>query len=187
MRANLLPRPRNMIAILGIEVDSEQVRQATFGFVAIVLVALVGIGIETLRLNRIASAASAAEMSLADRAPEREDAKRLALAVGRYQEIAREEATVRRSGAIAAVAIARIGNAVPPHVWLDSLTHDTNGFELAGGSESVDALSAAILGLGRALPDRPAALATIDNRDPTDGVRFTARISESPRKGADAR
>jgi hypothetical protein len=179
MRANLLPRPKEMVAVFGLEFDAEYLRQALLGALVAIFVAAIGIGIETLRLHRIENAAGAEQTVLAERAPERDEAKRLALDVARYQEIAREEATVRRSGSLAAVSIARIGNAVPSRVWLDSITRDANGFELSGGARSVDALSNAMAGLGDALPGRKAALVNIDHRDPTlDGVHFAARLPE---------
>jgi hypothetical protein len=179
MRANLLPRPKELVTVFGLELDAKHLRQALLGIAVVACVALIGIGIESLRLHRIESAAAAEEATLAENAPKREEAKRLALDVARYQEIAREEETVRRSGALAAVRIARIGNAIPSRVWLDSLTHEASGYELVGGSRSVDALSGAMLGLGAALPGRATALVNIDNRDQlADGVRFTARISD---------
>jgi hypothetical protein len=180
IRANLLPRPKETVALFGFEFDGEYVRQALIGFAIVVAIALLGIGIETLRMHRLGAAARDAETALAVRAPERTESQRLALAVARYQEIAREAAAVRRSGGAAAVEIARIGNAVPSRVWLDSLAHSSNGFDLVGGTTSVDTLSGAILTLGDALPGRAASLVSIDNRDAAaDGIRFTARIAEN--------
>ena len=185
MRANLLARPKEMVSLFGIELDSEYLRQGLLGLAIVFAIAVLGIGMETLRLHRIEGAALDQEAVLAARASERNDSKKLALDVARYQEIAREEDSVRRSGAVAAVSIARIGNAVPARVWLDSLTHDTGGFELIGGSRSVDALGGAMLDLGAALPGRKAALVNIDNRSGSgDGVHFTARIANAAPAGA---
>jgi hypothetical protein len=185
MRANLLPRPKEMVSVFGLELDSEYLRQGLLGLAIVLAIAVIGIGIETLRLHRIEGTAIDQEAVLASRAAERSDAKRLALDVARYQEIAREEDSVRRSGAVAAVSIARIGNAVPARVWLDSLTHDTGGFELIGGSRSVDALGGAMLELGAALAGHKAVLVNIDNRNGSgDGVHFTARIASGAAAGS---
>ena len=209
IRANLLPRPKETIALFGFELDGEYARQALIGFAIVVAIALLGIGIETLRTQRLEAAARDAESALAVRAPERIESQRLeaaardaesalaahgpariesqrlALDVARYQEIAREAAAVGRSGATAAIEIARIGNAVPERVWLDSLAHSPSGFDLAGGTSSVDTLSGTILTLGDALPGRAASLVSIDNRDAgAAGIRFAARIAENATRTA---
>ena len=185
IRANLLPRPKETIALFGFELDGDYARQALVGFAVVIAVALLGIGIETMRTQRLEAAARDAESALAAHGPARIESQRLALDVARYQEIAREAAAVGRSGATAAIEIARIGNAVPERVWLDSLAHSPSGFDLAGGTSSVDTLSGTILTLGDALPGRAASLVSIDNRDAgAAGIRFTARIAENATRTA---
>jgi hypothetical protein len=185
IRANLLPRPSESLALFGFQLDADYLRQALLGVSIVAAIALLGVGIEMLRLHRLGVAANDADAALLARAPVRVESKRLALEVARYQQIAREAGAVRRSGPAAAVAIARIGNAVPARVWLDSLTRTSNGFELSGGSRSVDALSGAMVMLNRALPQRTASLVSIDNRNSaSDGIRFTARILDATTPGS---
>jgi len=187
IRANLLPRARETIGAFGVDVAGEHVRQILLGVLVVVTVAFAGTGIETVRLHRVEAAVIEAETALADRAEERGEARTLALHVARYQEIAREAATVRFSGASAALAIARVGNAVPAGVWLDSIARIPSGFELSGGARSVDGIGAAIQALGATsaqraaldtTPARRAALVSIDRGE--GGLRFTARLPLAP-------
>ena len=181
IRANLLPRAKDTVGALGIDVDGESLRQILFGVLVVVLVAVAGTGIETARLHRFAVAVAEAETALADRSEERAEARTLALHVARYQEIAREAAAVRFSGATAALAIARIGNTVPVGVWLESIAQTPSGVELSGGSHTLDGVGAAIQGLSNA-PARRAALVSIDTNE--RGLHFTARL---PLTSSDAR
>ena len=185
IRANLLPRPKERVLLLGLDIDVDYLRQAVVGLAIVVAVALLGIGIESLRLHRLEAAAADADAAIAAGAPARAESKRLALDVARYQEFSREARLYRRSGADAAVALARIGNTLPDRVWLDAMDHDAGGYRLTGGSHSVDALGGTILAIGRALPSARASLVNIDNHDAArNGVRFTARVAvpaETPR------
>jgi hypothetical protein len=181
IRANLLPRANQKIGAFGIDVDSEYVRRLLVSVLIVVTVALAGTGIETLRLHRIEAAVFEAETALADQAEERGEARSLALRVERYQEIAREATAVRFSGATAALAIARIGNAVPTGVWLDSIAHLPSGFELSGGARTIDGIGATIQALSTT-PARRAALVSIDTAEA--GLRFTARLPLAPSSAA---
>jgi Tfp pilus assembly protein PilN len=177
IRANLLPRRKEVVRLLGVDVDRDHVREALVGLCLIALVVALGTGIEELRLHRLEDALTARETLLTEQAPERALAKRVALDVARYQEIAREAQTFRRSGPEAAIAIARIGNTVPPAVWLESIERDADGYTLAGASRSVDALSGTVLSLDGALPRTSAALLSIDNHAADrDSVHFRARL-----------
>jgi hypothetical protein len=181
IRANLLPHPNERLTVFGTDINAGYLRQALLGAAIAAAIAILGNGIEMLRLHRYEAAANDTNAALMSRAAMRAESKRLALDVARYQEIAREADDVRRSGPSAAVAIARIGNAIPTGVWLDSLTHTATGYELGGESRSVDALGGAILTLNHALPQRTATLVSIDNREATpDAIRFAARIAGDP-------
>ena len=171
--------------MFGTEINAGYLRQALLGAAIVAAIAFLGNGIELLRLHRIEAAATDSDAALMSRAAMRAESKRLALEVARYQEIAREADDVRRSGPSAAVAIARIGNAVPAGVWLDSLSRAATGYELSGESRSVDALGGAMLTLNRALPERKATLVSIDSRDAApDAIRFSARIAGDPTPAA---
>lgn len=180
IRANLLPRPKDRIAIAGVDIDAEYLRQLLFAMLAVVLIAAIGIAIEMFRIARLQAAATEQEARIAREAPRRAELKTLALEVARYQSFAREAQTHRRSGADVAVTLAEIGNRVPNRVWLDSLAKQNDGYDLAGGATSVDTLGATIVSLGHALPDGRATLVNMDNQQPDGkGVHFTARIVEA--------
>ncbi|MBD5655816.1 MAG: PilN domain-containing protein [Candidatus Eremiobacteraeota bacterium] len=180
IRANLLPRPKENARIFGIEIDIAYLRQALAGLLTVALVAALGVGIEELAVHRLRADAMARETQLAARAGERAQSKQLALDVARYQAFAREADFFRRSGSVAALAVARIGNTVPPTVWLESLERDGDGYTLTGGSNSVDVLSGALLALDNALPQTSASLLSIDNHTTgRDGVRFRAQLHDS--------
>jgi len=179
IRANLLPRPKENVRVFGFEFDAEYFRQALSACAVIVSVALIGIGIECLRIHRFEVTIASEEGVLATHTAQREQTKRLALDVARYQEFAREAEMFRRSGPEAAIAVARIGNAVPNRVWLDAIDRNAGAYQLSGVSTSVEALSGTILSLGRALPASSASLVSIDNRGADGGgVKFSARVDE---------
>jgi len=179
MRANLLPRPKESIALFGFDFDADYLRQALLGFAIAGAIALTGAGIETLRLQRYLTAAANAEAALLASSARRSETKRLALDVARYQEITREAAAVRESGPAAAAQIARLGNSVPSGVWLDSLAHSGGGFEVNGSSRSVDGLGRALVALGAAQQGPAASLLSIDNRNPeANGITFAARVPD---------
>lgn len=176
IRANLLPRPKERVGLGGIEFDAEYVRQVIVALAIVAAIALAGIGIESLRVARLETAASQQDALIATNSARRNEAKALALDVARYQGFAREAQAYRRSGADAAVALAKIGNSVPDRVWLTSLDHQNAGYDVVGGARSVDALGGTMLSLTHALPETNAKLVNIDNHD-ASGVRFTARIA----------
>ncbi len=178
IRANLLPRPKERVALAGLDIDAEYVRQALFGLLVVLAVVAIGVGIEMLRLSRLDAAATEQEARIAADAPRRAHVKTLALDVARYQSFAREARAYRRSGSDVAIALARIGNSVPARVWLDSLERQTLGYTVAGESTSVDTLGGTIVSLGKALPQTRATLVNLDNRQADgSGVHFTARVA----------
>ncbi len=178
MRANLLPRPKERVGFAGIDFDAEYLRQTLFACVLVAIVTLAGIGIESLRVSRLEAQATAQDAAILANARVRADVKSLALEVARYQSFAREAQAYRRSGADAAIALARIGNSVPHNVWLTSLEHQATGYDVAGGAHSVDQLGGTMLSLGRAVPGTNATLVNIDNRSrASEGVHFMARVA----------
>jgi hypothetical protein len=159
--------------------DVDHLRQCASGLALVALVAAIGCGIERARIDGATSQLAAARNALSAREPERDLARNLALDVARYQEFARRAALERRSGADAAFAIARIGNAVPETVWLDALDHDASGYTVSGESLTVRAVGGAILHLGASSPGG-ANLVSLDARG-TDrrGIRFDAHLGET--------
>ncbi len=176
IRANLLPRSKDSIGLFGLRLDAEYVRAVMLGFVIVVVVALLGTVIEEFRIARLTAALTQSQTFIDARSPERARAKRLALEVARYQEFARQTQLFRRSGADAAIAVARIGNGVPSGVWVDDIAHQQNSYVLSGGSRSVSDISGAIFLLGHALPANTASLVDVQNRWRSD-VLFDARIA----------
>ena len=174
MRANLLPRGRETFSIFSFEFDFANLREIGIAIVVLIAVATVGIEIEHLRIARLTSAASELESRVAASAPQREESHRLMLDLARYQEFEREAARYRGSGAIAAIRVAQIGNAMPANVWVDEIASADDGYAIAGGARTVDALTSAIAGLGRA---QRATLVNIVSRERSGvGVHFTARL-----------
>ncbi|MBC5800201.1 MAG: hypothetical protein GIX03_07905 [Candidatus Eremiobacteraeota bacterium] len=176
IRANLLPRPKETFGVFGVAFDAEYLRQALLGLAIAAAVTLLGAGIEALRVHRLTAAVAEADGAIAARAPERAQAKRLALDVARYQQFARQAQLFRRSGSDVAIAIARIGNEVPSGVWVDQIAHEQDAYDLNGGSRSVSVISDAMLSLGSAIPGTTASLVDIQNRS-DDGVHFSARVA----------
>jgi hypothetical protein len=179
IRANLLPRPKETFGAFGIDLDADYVRAGILGLAIVIVVVLIGIGIEQLHLGRLRGEAQTFEAAIARNASERDESKALALEVARYQEFARQAQLSRRSGPTAAIAIARIGNHVPSSAWLDSLAHSDAGYDLGGGAATVETISSAIISLGSALPGSGATLVSVENH-PSDGVRFGAHLGSPP-------
>ncbi|MGP6159193.1 MAG: hypothetical protein ACLPYS_17080 [Vulcanimicrobiaceae bacterium] len=173
----MLPRPKEHVKLAGLSLDGEYLREALYGLALVLLVAALGAGIELIRLERLHAAAADAEQLLAVQAAERAEAKTLALDVARYQEYSREAQAMRDSGARAAVAIARIGNGTPDHVWLDSIAPAHEGYGVTGQSKSIDALGVAVLSFGRALPGERASLVSTEHHE-GETLRFTARLTD---------
>ncbi len=178
IRANLLPRRRETISLLSIEIDLDIVREIGIALAIVFAVVLIGIAIERLRIDRISAAASGAEALVAQNAPRREELRRLMLDVARYQEFEREAAAYSRSGAVAALRVARIGNSVPANVWVDEIARADGGYTISGGSHTVDALASTISALGRVGSDERATLVSITNHgNPGANVHFSARLA----------
>jgi hypothetical protein len=177
IRANLLPRRRETLNVLSFELEFDLLKEIGLALAIVLIVTLIGVQIERLRIDRLSSAADDLEARVAANAPQRETTRRLMLEVAHYQEFEREEGTYRRSGALAALAIARIGNSVPQNVWVDEISHVDNGYAIEGGAHSVDSLAGAIASLGSAEPSDRASLVNVTNTDHSgSGVHFSARL-----------
>ncbi len=177
IRANLLPRPKDDVRLFGFAVDAEYVRAALAGAAVVLLVAAVGFGIVRARIARLTALVANADAAIAERAPQRLEAKGLALDVARYQAFSRETTAFRRSGSDAAIVVARIGNSVPRAVWLDELERGPDGYTVAGGARSVDAIGETMLALATSLPAARAELVSLDARSgEAHAIRFSAHV-----------
>jgi Tfp pilus assembly protein PilN len=82
---------------------------------------------------------------------------------------------LRDTGNQVALRIARVGNAIPAGVWLDSLSWSAQTFELAGETPSLEAAGATAAFLERDAPHSRAVLTDVRRRD--DGrYAFTAEF-----------
>jgi hypothetical protein len=184
IRANLLPRARTTVTAFGLEIDLEHARGCIAGLALAILVGSIGIGIERVRIDGLRGELASEEAAIAERSPERADANRLAVDVARYEEFARAAATFRRSGADAAMSVARVGNALPQAVWLDALDRDAAGFALTGESTSIDAIGSTLSHLALAAPPARADIVSIDaHATDRGGIHFNVRLA-MPANGA---
>ena len=178
IRANLLPRRRETLSFFSFEFESDLLREVGFALAIVFLVTAFGIGIERYRIDRLANAAAALEAEVAAQAPDRERSRRLMVDVARYQQFERDAREYRRSGPVAAVAIARIGNSLPPGVWVYDITHVDDGYTLSGASHTLESVAEAIASLARESPDARASLVSIDNSEESiKAVKFAARVT----------
>lgn len=175
MRANLLPRPRENVRILGLGLDRDAARDVVLGIVILILVTVLGLAIESFRLERIEAAQARADAALAASASDRREAKDLAQDVARYQQIAREALFYRDSGAEAALAIVRLGNGLPSRVWLDGLERENNAYRVSGDTADIGLVGETIVALGRSDPAATAKLLSVEDRHRA-GVHFQATV-----------
>ena len=181
IRANLLPRRRETLSLLAFEIESDLVREMALALTIVAVVAALGIGIERYRIDRLEIAATGLETQVAANTAQRETSRRLMLAVARYQEFGRQARLYRRSGAVAAIAIARLGNSLPPSVWVDDITRVDDGYSLSGGSRSIVSIAGAVAALARDNPNAKASLTSIDNSSQSAAsVKFVARVIAEP-------
>ena len=177
IRANLLPRPKESFSLFGLRVDAEYARIVLAGAVLVILVASIGFAIERFRIERLEAEVADATAIVAAHAPERAAAEQLAFQLANYESFARATAAFRRSGAEAAVTVARIGNALPRTVWLDRIDRDPGGFTLAGTARRIDAVGDAIVSLASTPSAKSADIVSLDAGDESARtVRFSARL-----------
>ena len=178
IRANLLPRSREHVRLFGINVDTEYLRTAGLGLFLVLLIGGATLGVETLRLHRIGGDADAAEVTLASNDARRMEAQRVAFDVARLEATGRRAADLHRSGNDVARQIARIGNAIPAAVYLDTLTTDRDTVQLRGQSNSLDRIGETMTALGRAFPALRASLGDVNDKTSAglDALSFTALV-----------
>ncbi len=164
--------------MFGLSLDTDHLRAFFAGIALVALVASVGLALERMRIARMTSSLERAETELARHAPERNDVRTAIAEIARYRAFAHDAAAFRRSGTDAAIAIARIGNAIPAHVWLDRLERDDTGYALGGGARTIEAVGRTMLALENLDAASRAELVSLDTPpagDPND-LRFSARI-----------
>jgi len=177
IRANLLPPPQERLRIFGFAIERELGTAVLLAAATVAGAAAGTLGLETLACARLQGAVTRAEVAARADASVRAQARRLALDVARYQEFAREMAIVSRSGPERAAAVVRVGNAVPPRVWLDGLVPSVDHIDLTGTSASLETMGMALRSLDRALPGSIASLVHLEPRARDSRIlRFAARL-----------
>ncbi len=177
IRTNLLPPRREQLRIFGVAVERELIAGALVAAGAVAGVAAVALGLETLAYAQLQRDVADASATVAAHAAVRAHAQHVALDVARYQEFAREMAIVGRSGSESAEAVVRIGNAVPPGVWLDGLVPGDGHVDMTGTATSLEALATTLTALDRTLPGSLATFVHLERRDSdSPDLRFAARL-----------
>lgn len=177
IRSNLLPPRNEKLRLFGLGVEREIAVTLAFAATMIACAAAVTFGLESLAVAQLQRDVDAANATLAAHAPFRARAQALALDVARYQEFARELAIVSASGPERADDVVRVGNAMPPRVWLDSLVSHADHVELTGTSATLDAMGTALAALDAALPASSATLVRLEPlQSDARAIRFAARL-----------
>lgn len=175
IRANLLPREPASLTILGVGIAVQDIRRIiALTILATILLAGVS-GVQIWRERQLLAAAADAEAQLDLQTQLRRRVAALARDVALLQRIERESAIARNSGNRAALAIARIGNAIPRGVWLNTLDRRPNGYFISGSGDSYDGVAAALRALDRVGSPNRARLGGA-SRNAT-GVLFTIRLA----------
>jgi len=175
IRANLLPREAESLTILGVGIAVQDVRRIiALTILAAILLAGVG-GVQIWRERQLLAAATDAEAQLDLQSQLRRRVAALARDVALLQRIERESAVARNSGNRAALAIARIGNAIPPRVWLSTLDRHPDGYFISGSGDSYGGIATALRALDHVVSPKRARLGGA-SRSAT-GVLFTIRLA----------
>jgi len=176
IRANLLPIQRQSVRLLGLRFEVSQLRRVVSAAALIIASAAFVFVIESTRLRQLEALERHQQVFLVQNASKRSESHRLALELSRLQELERTAAALRDSGNSTALQIARIGNAVPRHVWFDHLVWSAGGFNLSGRSASMDYLVAAVGRLDRVFPGKSVLISSVEQRE-NEPLQFTARLS----------
>ncbi len=181
IRANLLPRPNDRVRLFGIVFSMDVVRACAFGLLTIAFVAGVGRTLSWYRALELETRARADDAQLTRNAAERLRLRELASRVATLRAIDRDAIAAQRSGNDAALAIARIGNAVPADVWLDELTQTGEDVHMSGRSTSLGRVGLAVASLGRAVPGRDARLLGVEGQD-RRALHFSVQLKSTVRQ-----
>jgi Tfp pilus assembly protein PilN len=175
MRVNLLPRDPETIRFVGNRVDLGDLRRlvglALLGIVSL----LASSGIQVWREHRLTDTAVQSEKLLERHAPQRLRVSALAREVALLQRIDQESALARHSGNDAAVALARLGNAIPSGAWLNALDRRPDGYFVTGGARDLTTVARTLDGLASATSSSRAHLAGIGLAD--GRLTFSIRVS----------
>lgn len=179
IRANLLPRPKEHVRILGLSLDAEYFKETLAALLVTASVCALFGWVEFVRVRRLDADASRVERAIAAQSDQRRRVQALASELARLQSIERESRNLRRSGNDAALLIARTGNHFPPSTWLDSIASLKSGaLRLSGEARDLGSLGSAADALERARPRGDSALLVDVARSQRGDFQFT--ILEQP-------
>jgi hypothetical protein len=177
IRANLLPRPNDRIRFFGANLSVDVLRACALGLLALILVALAGRALEFYREVDLTARARTDEAQLSRNGIERERLRALSARVGTLRAIDKVAVAATRSGNEAALAVVRLGNALPGDVWLDDLTRTGQEFRVSGRSTTLARVGLTVASLGRALPGREARLLGVEGRS-EQSLHFSAVLRD---------
>ncbi len=177
IRINLLPAPGDGIALLGVSIDRRFVRDILLGALLAMLAGATTFSFQHVILERTRTAANRDEKIVARHALERDAANALGADVARLQRVEREALARRRSGNTIAVALARIGNAIPWNVWLDGIDQRPDGYLVAGDAPSLDAIGETLLSVERDDRGHRVALLGLTRDERTETIHFSLQLT----------
>ena len=125
MRANLLPRSASEFALFGLSLDGERLRQGLIALTWVALTAATATGIELLRLHRLERELTRQSAIVVADEMRRARGTNACLRRRAPSRLAQLGSLLRESGNDVALQIARVGNAIPPGMWLDRLSWDS--------------------------------------------------------------
>jgi len=175
IRANLLPRSATKVALFGLSLDGDRLRQGLIALTWVALAAMSATGIELLRLHRLEQELARRSATILANEARRGEVRTLALDVAHLQDVHNSAALLRESGNDAAIQIARVGNAIPPGVWLDRLAWDSKTVALGGESSSIEIVASTAALLERDLPRARAVFTDLRRRE-GDHYVFAAEL-----------
>jgi Tfp pilus assembly protein PilN len=175
IRANLLPQQVRSRKILGFSIAVENLRRAfAMTLLAAALMAAVT-AVQTWRERQLWVEAADLEAQLGLHSTLRRQVGTLAREVALLQRIEQEGASARYTGNRAALAIARLGNAIPRGAWLSAIDRRPDGYFISGSGGDYANVAATLRSLDRAAFARRARLAGASRS--TNGVLFTVRVA----------
>ncbi len=179
MRANLLPRSPAKFGLFGLSLDGERLRQGLIALSWVAFMAASAAGVELLRLHQLEVELARQTAAVSANEARRGEVRNLAFDVAHLQDVRNAAALLRESGNDVALQIARVGNAIPPGVWLDRLVWDSRTVALGGESASIEIAGSTAALLERTFPNGRAVLTDVRRRE-DDRYVFAAELELRP-------